>query len=205
MNVFVVNSTKTFIFLINTLEINSLFLYNHYMKNWILKIITLVFLLLWMAVVFKFSHEPSLQSENTSSVITIKVINLISEICGFDETKKEVSVKLLNPYIRKFAHYFLYTIGGIFSIIYMRQYKSLKENKQLLISLIIGVLYAISDEIHQYFIPGRTCRIKDVYIDSLGIFTGIIFVLIITKIFQHIKSKNIKGENTNEYYKTGRG
>jgi VanZ family protein len=32
-----------------------------------------------------------------------------------------------------------------------------------------SLLYAISDEIHQYFVLGRCCSIQDVLIDSIGI------------------------------------
>lgn len=34
---------------------------------------------------------------------------------------------------------------------------------------VIAVLYAISDEVHQSFVPGRTATIQDVIIDSVGV------------------------------------
>ena len=37
-------------------------------------------------------------------------------------------------------------------------------------------LFAVSDEIHQRFIPGREGRVRDTFIDLLGIFIGIIFI-----------------------------
>jgi VanZ family protein len=40
--------------------------------------------------------------------------------------------------------------------------------------ILICVLYAISDEIHQSFVPGRGPSIIDVFIDSTGAITGII-------------------------------
>ena len=43
------------------------------------------------------------------------------------------------------------------------------------------ILYAISDEIHQYFVPGRSAEIRDVLIDVLGANIGI---LLINKIFE---------------------
>ena len=65
----------------------------------------------------------------------------------------------------------------------MSTYK-LKQNKRIWTSLIVGVLYASSDEIHQYFVPGRSARVFDVMIDSAGVCLGIwivIFVLWIAK------------------------
>ena len=38
----------------------------------------------------------------------------------------------------------------------------------------ICVIYAVSDEVHQAFVPGRGPALKDVLIDSAGAFTGII-------------------------------
>lgn len=48
------------------------------------------------------------------------------------------------------------------------------------IALIICMLYAISDELHQLFIPGRSAEIRDVFIDSFGATVGIfIYILFI--------------------------
>lgn len=42
-----------------------------------------------------------------------------------------------------------------------------------LIPLLIGFLYAVSDEIHQYFVPGRAMQARDVLIDTAGVLLGI--------------------------------
>ena len=34
---------------------------------------------------------------------------------------------------------------------------------------LIGVLYGLSDEIHQSFVPNRSCAISDVLADSIGV------------------------------------
>jgi VanZ family protein len=41
--------------------------------------------------------------------------------------------------------------------------------------VIIAVLYGASDEIHQYFVPGRVCDIFDLVADSIGGFIGAFF------------------------------
>ncbi len=43
-------------------------------------------------------------------------------------------------------------------------------------ALIIGFLYAVSDEIHQYFVPGRAMQTRDVLIDTAGVLLGICIV-----------------------------
>ncbi|MDD2225086.1 MAG: VanZ family protein [Candidatus Shapirobacteria bacterium] len=50
--------------------------------------------------------------------------------------------------------------------------------------ILIAYLYAISDEIHQSFVPGRTSRLRDTLIDLIGILIGI---FIIDKIFSKKK------------------
>ena len=42
-----------------------------------------------------------------------------------------------------------------------------------LIPLLIGFLYAVSDEIHQHFVPGRAMQARDVLIDTAGVLLGI--------------------------------
>ena len=42
---------------------------------------------------------------------------------------------------------------------------------------VISFLYAISDELHQLFVPGRNCSIWDVLIDTFGIFAFFIIYI----------------------------
>ena len=48
-------------------------------------------------------------------------------------------------------------------------------------SLIIGVLYAISDELHQSFVPGRTATLRDIFYDITGIFLGLLIINLLLK------------------------
>jgi VanZ family protein len=51
-------------------------------------------------------------------------------------------------------------------------------------------LYAVSDEIHQYFVPGRACRFGDICIDTAG---SILAIVLLTSIVT-IKKKRKSGE-----------
>ena len=42
---------------------------------------------------------------------------------------------------------------------------------------LFGALYAFSDELHQLFVPGRSCDPLDFLADSMGIAVGIVIVL----------------------------
>ncbi len=53
--------------------------------------------------------------------------------------------------------------------------------KGIAFALLVCVLYAISDEVHQMFVPGRGPGIKDVLIDSVGATVGIGMYMLIIK------------------------
>jgi len=54
-------------------------------------------------------------------------------------------------------------------------------------TIIFSYLYALSDEIHQTLVPGRSGRFKDTFIDLIGILIGIIIIKNLVKIgkFKH--------------------
>lgn len=51
---------------------------------------------------------------------------------------------------------------------------NLKE--KFFLPVLISIVYAISDEIHQTFVPTREGRIRDVFIDSFGIAIMYIYI-----------------------------
>ena len=62
-------------------------------------------------------------------------------------------------------------------------------SKKVIISLILGAIYAISDEFHQSFIPDRSSSFFDVIIDTSGvIFDILIAISILNIIRKYIKN-----------------
>ena len=157
------------------------------------KIISIILVILWMILVFWFSSQIGDDSQVTSGNTIRKIITFINN--NIDKVKLEEIVELLQPIVRKLAHFTLYTLGGIFIFNMFNSFK-LKNREKIGYSFLVGALYAITDEIHQLFVPGRSGMIKDVFIDSLGIITGVIICLIIIKIINIIIKKviKIKGE-----------
>jgi len=64
--------------------------------------------------------------------------------------------------------------GVLFILWHFALYRKRSGKK---IAAIISILYGISDELHQTFVPTREGRIRDVFIDSLGVFIFWHFVL----------------------------
>jgi VanZ family protein len=58
-----------------------------------------------------------------------------------------------------------------------------RATKKLSISVILTVLFAITDEWHQTYIPGRTGKLQDIFIDSIGAGLG---GLVLWKYYQHL-------------------
>ena len=119
------------------------------------------------------SSADSTESNNQSGFI----VNIISHILNIN------NIELLSFIIRKIAHLTEYLILGLLVHNLIKQY-----NKKWYISLIICILYAISDELHQGFTPGRSPQISDVFIDTIGSLIGISLLHFIIKL-KKIKNK----------------
>lgn len=86
----------------------------------------------------------------------------------------------LHHFIRKNAHFFIYLILGVF-VKYALNSTGISGFKSIVISLLICVAYAFTDEIHQLFVPGRGGQLSDVVIDSCGAGLGILLQLTFVK------------------------
>lgn len=82
----------------------------------------------------------------------------------------------------KLVHAVAYAILGILwfrAIKYSFEIQSVKRIAAM--AFIVVVIYGISDEIHQYFVPYRSSDIFDVIADSVGGFIGIWFYTLLQK------------------------
>ena len=86
--------------------------------------------------------------------------------------RPDVNVLSLNYLIRKCAHFLAYLVLGIIVLFAMRRI-GFSGKKGILWTLLICISYAITDELHQGFVPGRTPKLMDVVIDSSGALLGI--------------------------------
>ena len=151
-------------------------------KNLIFKrVLFLIMLVLAFYVIFNFSAQDGEISGSLSRKVTEFIVEIVSKIKTMDISRKIHYIEKLHPIIRKLAHFGVYTVVG-FSVMGFMCTFDMKNIFKVIISFCIGVAYAITDEIHQYFIPGRSAEILDVCIDSAGVLTGI-FILIILIIF----------------------
>lgn len=142
----------------------------------VLRTVLVILIILWAYLLFIFSS----QNGGESSGVSRKFVEFF--------IKNPEIVEKVEPYVRKLAHFSEYGLGGVLFVSLFTTY-NFTDEKRIIISILLGSWYATMDEIHQLMVPGRSGAIKDVYIDSLGIATGVIGMMIILKIFEIIKKK----------------
>jgi VanZ family protein len=88
----------------------------------------------------------------------------------------------------KFEHLFAYlglTLLLNLTLIFQNKYTLLKKRNSLFTFLIAGI-YGGLDEIHQYFIPGRSCELFDFIADLLGILLGIYLIKLLMSKYDYL-------------------
>lgn len=130
--------------------------------------------LIWMIYIFYMSHQNGTISTNNSSSIVNNIINFFN----LPNTYSAIFTTI----IRKGAHICEY---ALLAILLFYAISHTTNHHIYLITLIISLVYASSDEFHQLFIPGRSGQIQDILIDGIGIIIG----LFITYIFLMLKKK----------------
>lgn len=148
--------------------------------------------ILWMLLIFNLSAQPASQSDDLSKGIIKIIMDSILRIVPGMELNMDTNMNLLNHIIRKSAHFIAYLALGV--IVSNANRKSgIGGLKGISLTILICVLYAAGDEIHQGFVPGRGPGITDVLIDSAGATVGAGLYLMVANIFN--KRKKIAGTN----------
>jgi VanZ family protein len=124
----------------------------------------------WMAVIFIFTQVPYSTGSSTSGALEklFRALYINAD---------QASIDSLNFIARKATHI---TVFGILAILF---YKSLEAYRfAYVLSWVLTVIYAMSDEYHQSFMPGRTASIKDVFLfDSVGALVFLLGTFIIVR------------------------
>ncbi|MBO4897549.1 MAG: VanZ family protein [Clostridia bacterium] len=121
-----------------------------------------------------FSAKDADASTEQSNII----LQIISRITGIT-MQENAFWAVMETIVRKLAHLSIYLVLGFLATNALRY--TAVSRKEFKYALIICVLYAISDEVHQYFVPGRACRFYDVIVDTFGACIGISMFSVIRK------------------------
>lgn len=129
----------------------------------------------WMGCIFYLSHHPATASNNLSLGLTEVLADVINTIIP----NATFRLDLFNFFVRKAAHFFAYFVLGVLAFHAFLK-SGVRGWRTVSCALILSVLYAISDEVHQLFVAGRGGQVRDVLIDSAGVIVGILLYHVAT-------------------------
>ena len=132
-----------------------------------------------MAFIFFQSALPA----NLSSRESGRVVDfLVRRFQGVLPVDRETMVFI----VRKGAHFAEYTILGGFLVPAVKEWMAADTTPvpvamERITAWLAGTLYAVTDEIHQFFVPGRSCELRDIVIDSCGVLAGVLVVSLVMR------------------------
>lgn len=138
--------------------------------------------LMWMIMIFCFSSRTGVESTGDSNRIGMLIGKTI--VPGFEqwgEGKQQQFAEQIDYPIRKTAHAMEYAVLGIFLTCAYVDINTISRRKWF-IPWLIGTVYAVSDEFHQLFVPGRSGQVTDVLLDSSGVLVGVLCTCFIIKL-----------------------
>lgn len=152
-------------------------------KQRIQYMLSVLFVVGMLCIIFRFSAADATHSSHLSEGICIRLVREVNTIFPkqFSGERMIIIAEIIEYPVRKCAHFTEYAMLGIVVNNYLwncffieRQGKKQKITSWsfILRAELFCIFYACSDELHQYFVPGRSCRFFDVCVDSTGAFCG---------------------------------
>lgn len=145
-----------------------------------------------MVIIFCLSSQNAEASSDTSGGLIRFIMGVFAP--KFEElsaTEQENLVASFQFFTRKSAHAGAYMLLSFLLSAAGLQLEGIKPFLRVAFGWLIAVLYSISDEIHQLFIPGRSGELRDVFIDSCGAAVGTLVVFLIWKLV-NLKRKDVR-------------
>ena len=162
------------------------------MKLKIIRILLVLLLLADMIFIFSNSAQNSTASAETSKGVTELVAPvIIPEYAEMNEEEKAVAILSLNAILREAAHLLQFTPIGFCLYLLLSTYtdKETLQKYKIPLTLGFGLIYAISDEIHQLFSPGRAFELFDIFMDISGVTVGCFGAIILLLINKTVQNK----------------
>lgn len=162
------------------------------------RIIFTALLLLCMTAIFIFSSQNGIQSAEISGNFTDKILTFLNpEIDSMSAAERTDYFRHAHFIIRKLAHFTIFMLLGILSLLTFDSYNFRSKRMKLLLSLLFCLIYAASDEYHQTFSSGRAGQLRDVIIDFGGSITGILLTMAGLALARKFFKTNQKGIESN--------
>ena len=134
------------------------------------RILTVTMLLLWIFFIFYHSMETAEMSSSRSMGLLAMMERYLGRYSFLTE-----------HLLRKLAHFLEFAVEGVLLLSVLLGYTE-RLFRYLGWPLLGGVLTALTDETLQLFSAGRSAQVTDVWIDFLGVMTGLLAAAVIVKI-----------------------
>jgi len=95
---------------------------------------------------------------------------------------------VLNFLVRKGAHFFVYFVLA-FCVAHSLKFYLHNSKKLLFTAWAIAAIYGVTDEVHQYFVPGRAMAFTDMLINAAGAFAGAALVVLFLRMVARKQTK----------------
>ena len=164
-------------------------------KKTVWRIVALLLTALWMFFIYRMSAADAEESTDMSMSVGYTVgMLVVDEFETLPPDTQDAYVARIDHPVRKTAHFMEYTILGILISLDILLFTGLSPVIRLLLSWVLGVAYAFTDEFHQLFVSGRSGQITDVLIDGSGVLLGCLLVLGVTKLWHFgMRNENREG------------
>src|SRR5256885_11228587 len=126
-------------------------------------------LIIWATLIF-IGSSSILSGSNTSTF-------LVQPMRWLFPTASDSTLQLVHLLIRKAGHLTEYAVlAWLAARAFRTSSNELLHRRWFLVALILVVLYSLSDEFHQSFVPSRGASLHDCAIDSVGGLAALLFL-----------------------------
>ena len=133
-----------------------------------------------MLLIFIFSSREAEESTIQSMKVSYCIAGMEGFLLGLNLTEEQmIAVAMAIEWIvRKAAHITEYAILAA-AVLFALYFWTNRKRVLYFSTVVFCVFYAVTDEIHQLFVKGRSGKASDVLIDAVGVLiaTGLIYLL----------------------------
>lgn len=169
-------------------------------KNSYLRLLLSLPMLTVMVGIFLFSGQQGEASAGVSNGVGEWLLGILSIEIPPGMSASNVPI-IFGLTVRKLAHIFLYFLLGGTSFLFAATLpiKTVVKAGPAVsggIALVISLLYACLDEVHQSFVPGRAAQLQDVGVDVIGFCLAVVLCMVASYIVLLVRAK--KQENSSK-------
>ena len=169
----------------------------------VIAILLAVLILSTMAVIFFFSAESGEESGSRSADVTDAILKITHPNLDSLPREEQQSIEeSVHHLVRKTAHFLEYAFLAFLTtclLLWLKHFSvfRIRPRQVWVFPAALGLLYAISDEVHQIF-SHRGARVTDVLIDFAGTLFGVCMVHVAAWMLRHLRNakRSKRGKET---------